>query len=69
MLWNSSRSPTNVASAEGSFLFRWLLFFFRLLPRGPFRLATKAQSEAGRAVKEMFDRDFGKASPNHHARP
>ena len=43
---------------------RWLLFFFRLLPRGPFWLATKAESEAVRvtAIKEMFDRDFGKAT-------
>jgi hypothetical protein len=33
-----------------------------LLPRGPFWLATKAESEAVRAIKEMFDRDFGKAT-------
>jgi hypothetical protein len=28
----------------------------------PFQLATKAESEAVRAIKEMFDRDFGKAT-------
>jgi hypothetical protein len=41
---------------------RWLLLFFRLHPRGPFWLATKAESKAVCAIKAMFDRDFGKAT-------